>query len=148
MPGTLFAEPRFSVLGQNIGSLGSHGALGDVDGDVDADLVVKWEEIMASHGWSIATSDGLGGLVPTQEVRLPQEAYSIPIIVGGDFDGDGLLDLAFRTDRTIELWLNRGEDGFETILQLSDSYFIGLADGDGDSDVDLLAVETNGASVL
>ncbi len=141
LPGTLFAEPRFSVLGRNIGNPGSHGTLGDVDGDGDADLVVKWEEIMASDGWSIATSDGLGSLVPTQEVLLPQEAYSIPMITGGDFDGDGLLDLAFSTGRTIELWLNRGEDGFETILQLSDSYFIGLADGDGDGDVDLLAVE-------
>ena len=77
----------------------------------------------------------LGGLVPTPEVRLPQAAY--PEIAGGDFDSDGLLDLAFSTGRTIELWLNRGEDGFETILQLSDSYFIGLADGDGDGDVDL-----------
>ena len=40
------------------------------------------------------------------------------------------------------MWLNRGEDGFETILQLSDS-FLGLADGDGDSDVDLLGRESD-----
>ena len=41
----------------------------------------------------------------------------------------------------IELWLNRGENGFETILQVSDVYFKGLADGDGDGDVDLLGME-------
>ena len=138
LPGTLFAEPRFSVLGLNVGAPTSHGTLGDVDGDGDADLVVKWVS-MASNGWTIATSDGLGGLVPTPEVRLPIGTY--PKIAGGDFDGDGLLDLAFSTGQTIELWLNRGEDGFETILQLPDSYFIGLADGDGDGDVDLLVVE-------
>ena len=38
------------------------------------------------------------------------------------------------------MWLNRGEDGFETILQLSD-FLVGLADGDGDGDVDLLVLE-------
>ncbi len=135
--GTLFAEPRFSVLGQNIGSPTSHGTLGDVDGDGDADLVVKWDT-MESTGWTIATSDGLGGLVSTPEVRLPT---GHPTIAGGDFDGDGLLDLAFSDGRTIELWLNRGEDGFETILQLPDSHLIGLADGDGDGDVDLLVLE-------
>ena len=41
----------------------------------------------------------------------------------------------------LELWHNRGKDGFETILQLSDVSFVGLADGDGDGDVDLLGVE-------
>ena len=138
LPGTLFAEPRFSVLGPNIGAPTSHGTLGDVDGDGDADLIVKWATGMSS-GWAIATSDGLGSLVSTQEVRLPNRAY--PTIAGGDFDGDGLLDLAFSNGRTIELWRNRGEDGFETILQLSDVYFKGLADGDGDGDVDLLVVE-------
>ena len=137
LPGALFAEPRFSVLGQDIGGPVSQGTLGDVDGDGDADLVVVWK--VWEGGWAIATSDGLGGLVPTQEVLLPSESF--PQIAGGDFDGDGLLDLAFSNGRTIELWLNRGEDGFETILQLSDGYFRGLADGDGDGDVDLLVVE-------
>ncbi len=137
LPGTLFAKPRFSVLGQNIGVPISHGTLGDVDGDGDADLVVGWK--VWDTGWTIATSDGLGGLVPTQEVRLPKAI--VPVIVGGDFNGDGLLDLALDTGRTIELWLNRGENEFETILQLSGGYLIGLADGDGDGDGDLLVVE-------
>ena len=137
LPGALFAEPRFSVLGQGIGGLISQGTLGDVDGDGDADLVVVWKVWEA--GWIIATSDGLGGLVLTREVRLSSRSF--PQIVGGDFDGDGLLDLVFSDGLTTELWLNQGEDGFETILQLSDGYFLGLADGDGDGDVDLLGVE-------
>ena len=138
-PGALFAEPRFSVLGQEIGAPASvsRGTLGDVDGDGDADLVVAWK--VWRTGWTIATSDGWGGLVPTQEV--PLSSLDFPVIAGGDFDGDGLLDLAFSSGRTTELWLNRGEDGFETILQLSDGWLKGLADGDGDGDVDLLVVE-------
>ena len=142
LPGALFAEPRFSVLGQDIDGASSQGTLGDVDGDGDADLVVGWQAVEINReeaGWIIATSDGLGGLVPTREVLLPSEAF--PEIAGGDFDGDGLLDLAFNQGSTLELWHNRGEDGFETILQLSDVYFQGLADGDGDGDVDLLVVE-------
>ena len=133
LPGALFAEPRFSVLGRGIRDGILRDTLGDVDGDGDADLVV------ATHaGWIIATSDGRGGLVPTREVLLSGLDY--PKIAGGDFDGDGLLDLAFRNGGTTELWLNRGEDGFETILQLSD-FLVGLADGDGDGDVDLLVLE-------
>ena len=143
--GALFTEPRFSVLGQAIGDVESQGTLGDVDGDGDADLVVVWRhypetfERATQAGWTIAASDGLGGLVPTQKVPLPSEG--VPRIAGGDFNGDGLLDLAFSEGLTIELWLNRGENGFETILQLSNVYFEGLADGDGDGDVDLLGME-------
>ena len=138
LPGALFADPRFSVLGPGIGGPVSQGTLGDADGDGDADLVVVWL-IWGGAGWTIATSDGLGGLVPTQEVLLPSRSF--PEIAGGDFDGDGLLDLAFSNNLTTELWLNRGEDGFETILQLSVAWIVGLADGDGDGDVDLLVVE-------
>ena len=152
--GSLFAEPRFSVLGPGIGNASSQGVLGDVDGDGDADLVVVWTyytvvwiteetvERTSQAGWTVASSDGLGGLVPTREVLLSGDW--LRELAGGDFDGDGLLDLAFSEGVTLELWLNRGEDGFETILQLSDVYLHGLADGDGDGDVDLLVGEIDG----
>ena len=142
LPGALFAEPRFSVLGRGIDEGILQDTLGDFDGDGDADLVIP-----APRGWTLAASDGSGGLVPTGEVlRLSQDQWAFSMIAGGDFDGDGLLDLAVGNGETTELWLNRGEEGFETILQLSDSYFRGLADGDGDGDVDLLVVEINDLS--
>ena len=160
-PGTLFVEPDFFTLGPGIGLgfFGDTGALGDVDGDGDLDLVTAWNrwsphvyaddgasgEHFPHWGWTVASNDGLGGLVPTRDVmRAKRESgESVPIISlwGDDFDGDGLLDLAFGEGLNLELWHNRGEDGFATILQLSNVGFIGLADGEGDGDVDLLVTE-------
>ena len=162
LPGALFAEPDFFVLGPGIGLGHSDdtGTLGDVDGDGDVDLVAVWtrwsphvyadDGSPGAHfehwGWTVASNDGLGSLVPTRDVmRGKREAgeRSMPItsLWGDDFDGDGLLDLAFEEGLDLELWHNRGEDGFETILQLPDVGFIGLADGEGDGDVDLVVME-------
>ena len=158
-PGALFAEPDFFTLGLGIGSgfTDGTGVLGDVDGDGDLDLVVGWNrwllyaddgasgehEHLAHWGWTVASNDGLGGLVPTRDVmhgRRESGASSSPIfsLYGNDFDGDGLLDLAFEEGLNFELLHNRGEDGFATILQLPNTGFVGLADGEGDGDLDLL----------
>ncbi len=167
-PGALFAEPDFFTLGPGIGMgfTDDTGVLGDVDGDGDLDLVVGWNrwlvyaddgasgghEHLTHWGWTVASNDGLGGLVPTRDVmhgRKEAGASWAPIISlwGDDFDGDGLLDLAFEQGLNLELWHNRGEDGFATILQLPNVGFIGLADGEGDGDVDLLVMEYDDESL-
>ena len=96
----------------------------------------------------VASNDGLGGLVPTRNV-IRGKRGEVPIIRlwGDDFDGDGLLDLAFAEGLNLELWHNQGEDGFATILQLPNVGFIGLADGEGDGDVDLLVMEYDDESL-
>ncbi len=147
--GELFAEPNFIPLGKAGAGIGrgpsdDTGTLGDVDGDGDLDLVVAWARWAPQWGWMVASNDGLGGLVPTHNVTRPsREEPGTPIVSiwGDDFDGDGLLDLAFKEGHSLELWHNRGEDGFATILQLSNVGFIGLVDGEGDGDVDLLVTE-------
>ena len=152
-PGTLFSEPDFFPLGEGIGTpghLGGHlrasrGAVGDVDGDGDADLVVAWDRDLdrgRQLGWTVASNDGLGGFEATQEVPLVT-TFDPPSLDlrGSDFDGDGLLDLVVDEDGDIELWYNWG-GGFDSTLQLSTLWLVGLADGDGDGDVDLLVSDT------
>ena len=148
-PGTLFADPDFFPLGEGIGSsylYASHGAVGDVDGDGDADLVVLWNRRVdreSQMGWTVASNDGLGRFEPTQEVPLSTASWdNVPImdLWGSDFDGDGLLDLVVTEGEIVELWYNWG-GGFDPALQLFDVWLLGLADGDGDGDMDLLIQE-------
>ncbi len=152
-PGTLFADPDFFPLGEGIGTpnyrRASQGAVGDVDGDGDADLVVAWNRLVdrgRELGWTVASNDGLGGFEPTQEVPL-LTTFDFPFmdLWGSDFDDDGLLDLVVAESGIVELWYNWG-DGFDLTLQLSDVWPIGLADGDGDGDTDLLVWEYDALS--
>ena len=154
--GTLFAEPDFFPLGAGIGSShldASHGAVGDVDGDGDADLVVLWNRRVdreIQRGWTVASNDGLGRFEPTQEVPLstvPWDNHPSMDLWGSDFDGDGLLDLVVAEGEIVELWYNWG-GGFDPALQLFNAWFVGLADGDGDGDMDLLVHEFDDSAHL
>ncbi len=160
-PGTLFAAPDFFSLGGPIdppfASGFPRGAVGDVDGDGDADLVVAWGRYIdlktekVQVGWIVASNDGLGRFEPTQEISLSTistyPSVSVPLIDlrGSDFDGDGLLDLVVNEGRSVEAWYNWGDE-FDPILQLSDVWLLGLADGDGDGDADLVVMEHDGES--
>ena len=151
-PGGLLAAPIFSPLGGGVSFGGlpnlSYGALGDVDGDGDVDLVtatlVHQEDLLVEDQMrlTVSSNDGQGRFVPTQ--RIPRQAFLFSL-QGHDFDGDGLMDLFLWEGRSSELWLNRGEAGFEPVLHLPFCIrLIGLGDGDGDGDVDLVVAAAEG----
>ena len=151
-PGELLADPVFSPLGGGVSLSGlpdlSYGALGDVDGDGDVDLVtatlVHQEDLLVEDQMrlTVSSNDGQGRFVPTQ--RIPRQAFLFSL-QGHDFDGDGLMDLVLTEGLSTELWLNRGEAGFEPVLHLpSGVWLIGLVDGDSDGDVDLVVAEEEG----
>ena len=138
LPSALFDAPDFFPLGDGVEvSLrprDGNGTLGDIDGDGDVDLVVAWNRFIGDGsvlperhwGWTVAFNDGRGGFVSTREVIVGTTTGS-PRVKGGDFDENGLLDLAVETLGSVELWHNRGQDGFEPILQLSEMVWPGLS---------------------
>ena len=145
LPGALFATPDFFPLGAGVEIEMGPQTLGDIDGDGDVDLVAAWSRstgnVGPEHwGWTVAFNNGRGEFVSVRERQVGPTTGS-PRIQGGDFDGDGLLDLAVTEGASAELLHNQGKDGFETVLQLFDAVLFGLADGDGDGDVDLLVHE-------
>ena len=147
-PGVLLADPVFSPLGGGVSLMGlpgfSYGVLGDVDGDGDVDLVTSTRVYRPDNPFlgqmrlTVSSNDGQGHFRPTQRIQRPGFLLHLE---SHDFDGDGLMDLSLREGQASEVWLNRGEAGFEPILHLSPSFIAGLADGDGDGDVDLVVID-------
>ena len=149
LPGALFAPPDFFPLGEGVEIEMGPQTLGDIDGDGDVDLVAAWSRstgnIGPGHGgWTVAFNNGRGEFVSIREIQVGP-ATRTPRIQGGDFDGDGLLDLVVG-GASVDLLHNQGKDGFETVLHLFDVVLRGLADGDGDGDVDLLVHELDDES--
>ena len=141
--GSLFSSPVFQSLEQE--GLGSPIAvpgsvLGDLDGDRDLDLATVWTRDNLgrgqSAGWLYAFNDGTGRFQ-----RPHVEHFSgpglLPQLSGADWDGDGRMDLMLSQGANAKLLRNDAEEGWIEIAAFEQVWPLGLADAEGDGDVDV-----------
>jgi hypothetical protein len=133
--GEFFDLPAFSWLKEEgIGSRwGSDFALGDLDGDGDLDMAALWEDESAK-GWLTALNEGTGRF-DHPHVETLAKGGAIPSLDGADLNGDGRIDLAVSEAANLRLLLNT-DAGWVELQKFSNVFLLGLADLDGDGDVD------------
>jgi hypothetical protein len=139
--GSLFEAPVFYPLGvRSIGSpYGSQGAgaLGDLEGDGDLDLVASWSSGKDS-GWLLAYNDGKGGFGHPLTAPFPPGDGNAQFVGGTDLDGNGRMDLVLHpgTGRPVQIWMNDAEKGWE-VKEMPGLRPLQLIDLDQDGDLDI-----------
>jgi hypothetical protein len=131
------------------GSFHDH-ALGDVDGDGDADLLASADSLAGTGAPRVRLGDGAGHFGPWIAVNAPGvTAHAVAL---ADLDADGALDLLAGSSAINPgaLWVLRGQgDGSFGAPEayagsnagLISSLQIRTADADGDGDVDVIATK-------
>ncbi len=140
--GGLGAAARLRVAASSSGEPHNHGLLAvDLDGDGNIDIVTTNQE---EQSVSVLLADGGGGFTPAPGSPLP--VGRMPYLpAAGDVDGDGRLDLAIPNARDDDVTILLGKaDGSFSVAPGSPysvesrPYFTGLADLNGDSELDLV----------
>ena len=148
---------------------GWDGALGDVDGDGDLDVivtytVVPWDGSKLTGGYlesaALYLNDGMGNYTYAGKVgpSPPPHTYSATeyeyYVELGDLDGDEALDAVFsHNNKDLSTWTNDGTGSFILGQIVTGRYVnntgglvqrasIGDLDGDGDQDIYLAVVPT------
>lgn len=149
--GRLAAAPQggiFTNTGQTLSNNGLDVAMGDLDGDMDADVFI------ARNGPDmIWFNNGTG--VYSQGGQTFGNSYSLAVALG-DLDNDGDLDAATAKDEATSLviWVNQGgtQGGTSGVFLSNGQNNIGgdlpgdlaLGDVDGDTDLDIFLVRMIG----
>lgn len=122
---------------------------GDIDGDLDADLVLG-EGLIPTQQVSFHLNDGAGNFTNSATILMPGEFPGALRL--GDVDGDTDLDLLVSTLDEVLLYTNDGAGNFtnsgQSISPGSDGTVsaLVLADVDGDTDLDLVVPHYSGSA--
>ena len=138
---------KFTDGGQDLGTNSPVVALGDLDGDDDLDAYVGQALNAPNQVW---INDGQGNFSDSGQKLGRSFSNRVRL---GDLDGDGDLDAfvangdQFGTNQPNKVWLNDGlghftDSGQELGSLLSNG--VGLADLDGDGDLDAFVANTGG----
>ena len=142
-----FAPPVFYPIVSGLG--GSFvrgderaGVLTDLDSDGDLDLFATWHHFppkeLFTAGWVMAFNDGTGALEPVLTEETRREYLNVQV---GDLTGDGTDEIVLAIDGKPAVWFMGPNSQIEVLAQMSDRYMVGLADWDGDGDVELFATD-------
>lgn len=127
-----------ACVGFNSTGVNSFGiALGDVDGDGDADVVTA----QSTNPDQRCLNDGVGGF--TQCASFSTSTHSTRTNALGDLDGDGDLDVVAVNNgpNPSQRCLNNGSGGFTNCADFNagaNGYGVALGDVDGDGDLDIV----------
>ncbi len=119
-------------------------AIGDLDGDGDADLVTT---SLTSRTMSRLFNDGAGGfdlVYNSITTQFPRQ------VVLEDVDGDGDLDFAMSWLHGVMIRMNDGSGGFSASFGYaagSQPWGIAFGDADGDGDVDMAVTDSKNDTV-
>jgi hypothetical protein len=153
---TAQASLEFESIGQlevreeNEGPIVSYGAFaGDLDGDGWTDLTVPNE---GPNDVRVFMNTGAGSYPPTfATVDLPGSGRP-SANEGGDFDGDGSIDIAVGgiNSTTLSVLLNDGDGGFSDVTgytTVNDVRGVCVLDYDADGDDDIVTASRAGTSI-
>ena len=89
-----------------------------------------------SAGWLYAFNDGTGRF-QRPHVEHFSGSGLLPLLRGADWDGDGRMDLMLSQGANAKLLRNDAEEGWIEIAAFEQVWPLGLADAEGDGDVDV-----------
>jgi C1A family cysteine protease len=138
-----------SAVNYDVGEWPNSVAIGDLNGDANADLAVANSD---SDNVSVLLGRGDGGFQRSVNYGAGDYAYSVAI---GDLNGDDALDLAIANwaRDNVSVLLGNGDGSFQSAVNYGTgdtalSVAIGDLDGDGDLDLAVANQDSDNVSVL
>ena len=111
--------------------------IGDFNSDRKADLAIfAAGSESRQYDLFLYLNDGKGAFTEKKSFPLDTEVTSVVV---GDFNHDGVMDLAFIADSGLNVWFGDGDSGFTPgpISQVSEAGTMMLGDFDGDGNADI-----------